>query len=350
VARKASRQDSRRGLADALREARQKERRRKRSLRSQDSADASSDDDRRGGLSPGRQAQECSSSEDESGGGRPLALARKPKGSVQEMSSLFPPPAFSIQCFERPFPGRNERPPVKLVVFDFDETLTIATFMADSCVSTGDPAKREKFMKYNFESPWARGDRVAKLRCMLERLSQSRVLAVLSRNSAGAEPVLDLLRIAGLDVFFAAVWVMPWFPGRDNGAFRANGGWKCFSPPLEAVEDHKADVLHLLVRRPAAFFPQLGGEGASESDLLSELCNLRLEEVVLVDDNGANFESETGLQVLRYAKVARYNAPYRAMGTLHDIGGIGARDGSDYDTLVRFVTSPWEFPLGDRQS
>mmetsp|Transcript_40419 Transcript_40419/g.93817 ORF Transcript_40419/g.93817 Transcript_40419/m.93817 type:complete len:125 (-) Transcript_40419:84-458(-) len=34
-------------------------------------------------------------------------------------------------CFERPFEGQDQRPPVRVIIFDCDETLTLSTFLPD---------------------------------------------------------------------------------------------------------------------------------------------------------------------------------------------------------------------------
>lgn len=56
----------------------------------------------------------------------------------------------------RPFPEEGDRPPVKLVVFDFDETMTLATFMS------GDGAYREEQRAVTAQAPpLSRGARAA---------------------------------------------------------------------------------------------------------------------------------------------------------------------------------------------
>jgi hypothetical protein len=48
-------------------------------------------------------------------------------------------------------------------------------------------------------------------------------------------------------------------------------------------------------------------------------------------------------KVLRYCKVARYDANYCKFGFLKNMGGIGAHSDSDYTILRRFVEYPWEW-------
>lgn len=47
--------------------------------------------------------------------------------------------------------------------------------------------------------------------------------------------------------------------------------------------------------------------------------------------------------MLRYCKVPRYDAEYRDLGLQKNMGGIGAHDDADYETLLNFVNNPWLF-------
>jgi len=71
-----------------------------------------------------------------------------------------------------------------------------------------------------------------------------------------------------------------------------------------------------------------------------------MEGIVLVDDLRTNFRSNSAnkTMVLRFCKVARYDEVYRDCGLLNQMGGIGARCESDFDTLVAFVEEPWKYP------
>eukprot|EP00929_Paragymnodinium_shiwhaense_P032328 TRINITY_DN17938_c0_g1_i1.p1 TRINITY_DN17938_c0_g1~~TRINITY_DN17938_c0_g1_i1.p1 ORF type:complete len:619 (-),score=139.89 TRINITY_DN17938_c0_g1_i1:273-2129(-) len=250
---------------------------------------------------------------------------------------------FRIRCAARVSDEVDHGFPVKLVVFDLDETLTLVTFMTQS--GEIQPHEVETSMKLNFESPWVKGSRLVKLRNMLEALKngrdgQQRTLAILTKNSskAGVPAILNLLKAANLMQYFCAVWAMPWKNGRHNGAYRKGNDWCLFDPPIDKCYGHKADALHHVVKNPALWFPQLKTDKAEE---YSQLHNMKLEGVVLVDDQRANFQSETGLQVLRYCKVARYDAEFYKCGLVKDMGGLGAHTDMDYDMLVRFVEDPW---------
>ena len=67
--------------------------------------------------------------------------------------------------------------------------------------------------------------------------------------------------------------------------------------------------LALVVKSPAAFLPQI----ALEDDFQGLEC-LKMEAVVLVDDQRANFQSPSGTQVLRFCKVARYDSASAVAG------------------------------------
>mmetsp|Transcript_50518 Transcript_50518/g.163549 ORF Transcript_50518/g.163549 Transcript_50518/m.163549 type:complete len:683 (-) Transcript_50518:145-2193(-) len=268
-----------------------------------------------------------------------------------------------VRCSARPLPAEQERNPVKLVVFDFDETLTMATFMPrdEGCESTigwlpSDELVPEwtapDLIQYNFESPWASGSRVARLQSLFQSLvdgsvGQPRALAILTRNQSGVVAVLNLLRIAGLDQHFSVIWTMPAKPDVAAGAYQVDGKWTTFDPPVSAWHDHKADLLANVVTQPEAWFPQLANGKASDEPRLGSLRHLSLENVVLVDDERANFrtDSEQSMaRVLRYCKVARYDETYRNCGSLNQMGGIGAHSEADYETLQSFVEQPWNFP------
>jgi len=256
-----------------------------------------------------------------------------------------------LRCSERAFEGADKHLPTKLVVFDLDETITMATFMPKN--HKWDPAKYNQLTEYNFESPWLAGSRVDNLKKMFANLAsgggstkenkaqEPKTLAILSRNEAGVKNVLQLLKMVGFDSCFSCIWTLPWDEGSFNGAFRVGQEWEYFNPPLRDINDHKADVLHHLCSDPSAYFPQLRGESKAE---VVDLANLQPEQIILVDDQRNNFMSESGKRLLRFAKVARYEAHYRQAGVIHDMGGIGAHDVIDFDNLQKFVRMPWEFP------
>mmetsp|Transcript_30541 Transcript_30541/g.54608 ORF Transcript_30541/g.54608 Transcript_30541/m.54608 type:complete len:675 (-) Transcript_30541:68-2092(-) len=242
--------------------------------------------------------------------------------------------------------------PVKLVVFDFDETLTLATFMSNSASYA--PSEYEAATSINFESPWRDGLRVPKLRRMLEDIAQGtdgrrRTLAILTKNGnkAGVRGVLNLLEAAGLSEPFSAIWIMPYRWDTPNGLYKdRQGNWQPFNPPVDRVHGHKADVLNAIAANPLVWFPQLQGMGGAAAAVTSkpselELLELKPENIVLVDDQRANFQSDSGVSVARYCKVARYDAEYLDIGFVPNMGGIGAHDDADYETLRRFVEDPW---------
>lgn len=256
-----------------------------------------------------------------------------------------------VWCFERNFDGQESCPPVRLVVFDCDETLTLSTFMPrdnDFRTRIGWSSWPEYISTVNFESPWVNGSsRLQKLRDMLQELVDAdgdrRTLAVLTRNEGGAVACLNLLMMAQLSDYFSAIWCMSLRPGRPCGVFRdTDGDWHTFTPPITEVDDHKADVLKDVCVRPEVWLPHLKGVSEGEEHSLQ---NLALENIVLVDDVRTNFQSphHGGPKVLRYCKVARYDSEYRDMGLVLDMGGIGARNSEDCNTLVQFVKQPWAF-------
>lgn len=248
-----------------------------------------------------------------------------------------------VQCAERPFPGSEDNYPVKVVVFDLDETLTLTTFMSRDGNYT--PEQHELTAKVNFESPWINnGSRIAKMKSLFSELidgkdGQKRHLAILTRNdnAGGVMAVLNLLKVAKLEPHFAAIWGMPWRQKQPNGLYFNNGKWVPFNPPVNKVRDHKAHVLRHIAENMAVWFPQLEGT-ATEEEL-----KIQPQGIVLVDDQRTNFTSDTGCKVLRYCKVARYDDKFYDFGMMKDMGGIGAKDDTDWHTLKSFVESPWTY-------
>lgn len=93
---------------------------------------------------------------------------------------------------------------------------------------------------------------------------------------------------------------------------------------------------------------------------MSCLILCRPEDILLVDDVRTNFQcGGSTKKVYRCCKVARsllqshslffsffkgYDAPsFRDMGFVRDMGGIGAHNEEDYQTLVEFANRPWAF-------
>jgi len=251
---------------------------------------------------------------------------------------------FRLRCAERSTPGMDCNYPVKLVVFDFDETISMVTFMAKD---TDTPAERRILREINFETPWVEGDRLDKLRQLFQAIrkgqdGRQRALTILTKNSNknGITGVLQLLSDADLDIYFDAIWIMPAKPGQHSGVYQDGGKWKFFDPPMGKVPQTKADVLFHVANHPKDWFPQMKNRNADAKRLQKLLTNLKMEGVVLVDDQRFNFQSEHH-QILRYCKVARYDAEYRCVGLQKDMGGIGAHNDADYETLRRFVEDPW---------
>lgn len=271
-----------------------------------------------------------------------------------------------LRCTERDFDEADSRPPVALAVLDFDETISIYTFMPE-----GDDWKREigyngktaeergKMVKYNFHSPYLDGNRVDKLKDMLGRLIEDttggarRSLAVLTKNEDGAVAVLNLLLLVGLADHFSAIWALGAGAGLPNGVYRDGKDWKVFSLPMGNVEEecYKAVVLKQVADCPDAWFPQLPKDKGAE---WAHMKDLKLFNIVLIDDDRSAFgckdaqkEDAEELQVLRYCKVAHYDDVYHDQGLLVHMGGIGAKMDSDYDKLINFVNSPWEYRMVD---
>lgn len=272
---------------------------------------------------------------------RRLVSAAPTRSRPMERASLRA--TFRLRCAERITPSEVSKDcPVKLVVFDFDETLTLATFMTGNC-EYADDEEKDIARVINFESPWVEGSRILKLQNMLASIKDGedgrhRTLTVLTNNGKGVQAVINMLKIAGLDKYFSAVWTMPWRQYMPNGAYKDQSGqWKLFDPPSDKVRNHKADVLSHVTKSPEAWFPQIGSEAA-----FKDLATLSMGNIVLVDDQRANFQSQFGASVLRYCKVARYDADlYYDMRMVKNMGGIGAHHDADYDTLKRFVEDPW---------
>lgn len=280
-------------------------------------------------------------------GGKTPAARKKTKAVAQDIKRTTNS-VFRLRCSERPDLGNSVDIGVKLVVFDFDETLTLVTLMTPD--GTLLPEQEEWAKNVNFESPWVDGSRIEKLNKMFTDLAtgkdgESRSLAILTRNgnASGVSAVMNLLRAAGLDQHFSAIWILPRKPGRWNGAYREdNGKWHNFDPPSTFGQDHKAHVLQRIAANPEGWFPQMKLMSSGSSGLqLPHLQGLQSAEMVLVDDQRANFQSAAGAQVLRYVKVARYDANFREFGFMRDMGGIGAHDDADYESLKRFVEDPW---------
>eukprot|EP00403_Amphidinium_massartii_P001020 CAMPEP_0178373994 /NCGR_PEP_ID=MMETSP0689_2-20121128/2149_1 /TAXON_ID=160604 /ORGANISM="Amphidinium massartii, Strain CS-259" /LENGTH=485 /DNA_ID=CAMNT_0019993953 /DNA_START=144 /DNA_END=1604 /DNA_ORIENTATION=- len=280
-------------------------------------------------------------------------------------------------CVERAFAQASKRLPIRLVVFGFDETLTLATFMPqdrecrqqigwrpaasaadvntnnageNSIRGAGEDADEKEvwsvqdLVDFNFESPYVLGgERVPKLRRMLEELTQDsdqdRRLAILSRNTDGAIAILNLLRMANLEEYFSAIWALRSDGMKDdcpNGVHRSEEGkWQTYCPPFCNAGNHKADVLYAIASDPGSWLPDLKGKVAAWAP----------EEVALIDDQRDNFRSDLHpfREVFRYCKVARYDDEYRDCGFLNMLGGIGARDNADFEDLKSFVREPWRF-------
>eukprot|EP00439_Symbiodinium_sp_Y106_P085331 s519_g28.t1 len=235
--------------------------------------------------------------------------------------------AFKCSCSQRSLRSPNDRFPVKLVVFDFDETLTLITYI----IEEGDtPEMQREIVKTNFQSPWVKGSRIANLKSMLSELRFSRAgsrRAVTVKNNAGASSVLTLLYAADLIECFDAIWALP-SQAEFSGIYRHGGEWLPITLSLQDVT-HKADLLALVAQRPADFLPQMREKPDEWTDC-----------IVLVDDQRANFQSPSGAQVLRFCKVARYDAFCRNLGFVKNMGGIGAHCMEDFRTLQMFVEAP----------
>mmetsp|Transcript_65050 Transcript_65050/g.136272 ORF Transcript_65050/g.136272 Transcript_65050/m.136272 type:complete len:623 (+) Transcript_65050:210-2078(+) len=253
-----------------------------------------------------------------------------------------------VWCFEREFEGQDCRPKVKLIIFDWDETLTLSTFLpADHGLRTriGWNEWADYITLHNFETPFVQSakSRVQKLRELFASLAfdpetgDERILGILTRNNQGSIACLNLLMMAGLHTHFSALWCMR--HTLPNSVFRkADGSWASFTAPISEVYDHKADVITSMCKNPETWFPQFKDNG-------NPLQGLRMEEVVLVDDVRTNFQSNSNEKpkILRYCKVARYDCVYREHGFKRDMGGLGAKTDRDYVIILDFVRKPWEY-------
>lgn len=263
--------------------------------------------------------------------------------------------------------------PVKLCVFDLDETLTIKTFMP---LAENQEELTKAAVEKSFESPWLDGGRLEQLRKLLKELAYAaldgapRALAVLTRNTRGIEKILEFLQVAGLEQHLFAIWNIPFpanlspeekasgleeqlrmscqisygdltpdsHPHACNGAYREGNDWYFFNAPFPQIPASrgwisKADIFYDLVANPQAWFPQLASEGCG-LQCLDALC---MENIVLVDDDPANFASPvTGRVVQRGCLVHRFEAEYKDLGFLR-VGGIGSRSEEDYVELQKFV-------------
>jgi hypothetical protein len=251
---------------------------------------------------------------------------------------------------------------VNLVVFGFDATLTLYTFLPENSnfarqigYTCSESDEGADFVKLNFESPWVEGSRVERLRKMLSSLlvpaeGTTRTLAILTANEQGAVVVLNLLLMADLADSFSAIWAPLADEGLPQGVCRDGKGWKIFNPPVDGVENRssKGDLLGSIVERPHQWFPQAVDGEPHEREALQHLApgNLHVKNIVLIDDEMTNFHcrSGSGHQVLRFCKVACYDDEYYDdFGLLMNMGGIGARNEQDYSTVLRFVEHPWKY-------
>lgn len=252
-----------------------------------------------------------------------------------------------IWAFERDFPGQEAQRPVKLVVFDCDETLTISTFLPNEPSLRNNVNWTTEWADYisrvNFQSPYLDTPRIQRLKDMFQEITDDgsgvqRTLAILTRNNAGAVACMNLMKIAGLREYFSVIWSM--YTGVPSGVYNDGGTWKTFSPPLSEVPDTKADVLHSVAEKPDRWFPQM------QSGACSGLAELKLEEIMLVDDVSSNLQSgssDAPKKVLRCCKVAQFDGQHPDVGIVNDMGGIGAHSDDDYTTLVDFVKCPWNY-------
>lgn len=271
------------------------------------------------------------------------------------------PEVMRCECSELPSAKTDERLPVGLVAFDFDETLTLATFMPDDDTFATDVAwqpsgqnigcwKEFDLLKYNFESPWIKGRRLKRLQQTLCKLrggeaGQKRTLVLLTERGGGVIPILNLLKLAHLDHFFAAMWSFPEADKRQNGVYRDAGAWKTFNPPVEKVPETKCDILNHVVNNLTDWLPQLSGKMPSEWE--AGLATLTVESIVIVDNQLPVLESEhsdESFRIPRRCRVVQYDEEYRDCGHLNQMGGLGAHTDEDYEELIKFVNAPWEFP------
>lgn len=261
--------------------------------------------------------------------------------------------ANTLVCTERHFPGCDDTPspPVKLVVFDFDETLSLYTFMPEdercSREIRGDWSEEEKnhFVKYNFVSPYLEeGDRVEELRKLLKQLTVSdeedpRTLAVLTKNEFGAVALLNLLDMADLTENFSVIWTLGAEEGKPNGVYKDGSTWKTFDIPCKTAEStaYKTEVLLNMIEKPEGWFPQL------KTGALEHLVGLSMSDIVLVDDERTSFnvtDKDEERRILRYCKVAHYDDEFLDQGLLVHMGGLGAKNLNDFRQLKMFCDNP----------
>jgi hypothetical protein len=291
------------------------------------------------------------------------------------------PETQTVYCREVHFSRSDDHHPVHLVIFDFDETLTLATFMPKDQASyqdinwRPDPTNVQELVQYNFETPFPvinqkEGStkvhsRCAKLRGLFENIAHGkdnedgRILAILTKNEQGVLGVLNLLKLANLDQYFSAIWTIPSREDRPNGVCQVGKKWETFNPPTGRVNDHKVEVVYDICEQPQKWFPQMTTLKSDDPNAdttgwskyektLHRLTRMRnkYESVVLVDDERANFKSDAENSdkcMLRYCKVARYDADYRDCGALNQLGGIGAHSDDDYRSIKDFVRNPWHY-------
>lgn len=262
----------------------------------------------------------------------------------------------SIHCFERAYWGRQAKAPVSLVVFDFDETLTtVSAFPTEKDFEkTIGFQVWEEYTNWSYELPQedydGRGQsnaesRISKLSTMLQRLvgsdDQRRTLVIITRNTRGVVACLNSLMNAGLSDYFSVILGMQDIKGLPQGVYLNNSEWKTFHPPPMKWDESKADVLSRILDAPKQWIPQLVSAG--EGSQFSSLRELKMANVVLVDNEEENFQSES-TKVLRCCKVNTYAAHHPKLGYQEDMGGIGAHCDEDYKTLADFVEQPWNFP------
>eukprot|EP00929_Paragymnodinium_shiwhaense_P054168 TRINITY_DN27142_c0_g1_i2.p1 TRINITY_DN27142_c0_g1~~TRINITY_DN27142_c0_g1_i2.p1 ORF type:complete len:253 (+),score=35.40 TRINITY_DN27142_c0_g1_i2:753-1511(+) len=177
---------------------------------------------------------------------------------------------------------------------------------------------------------------------------EGRTLAILSENAAGAVAVLNLLMMAGLDHFFAAIWTPACDAGVSAGVYREGGTWRKFEAARDKLESKsaRAVLVHRITSEPEAWFPQL--ESGAEPNL-AHLANLKPEDIIAVDDERTNFvlSEDDGEGVPRYCRVARYDDEFRDQGFTMHLGGIGAKSERDYEILSLFIEKPWRFRVAD---
>eukprot|EP00415_Alexandrium_ostenfeldii_P004795 UN4795 len=154
--------------------------------------------------------------------------------------------------------------------------------------------------------------------------------------------------LAGLADYFCAIWAPMAEEGLPRCVCKRESAWEEFPPPAEGMcgQDSKGDMLASIVARPREWFPDAFDDSGQVRDDLEHLApeNLRLENIVLIDDERTKFHTGSGdsLQVLRYCKVARYDDIYRDQGLMMNMGGIGARSDKDYRLVKYFVDRPWK--------